>query len=356
MGNHSDGSPNHSGTVARAGQNEVEKFQDPGIPPHRLRLADTDPKAAKRAERQVALLFGTSVVGTLIFLVAYFAIDLGDDTAIATVRLQNALLGLGTAFAMLGIGTGIVHWAKALMPDHEVSEERHAIRTEDDRQAAVRIVDDIVEETGIKRRPLIRNTLLGAVALAPLPALAVFGDLGPRPDKALAHTMWAPQEGKLKRLTRDPDGTPIKAADVTIGSAFHVIPEGLNELHEGKLNEKAKAVVLLMRLNPESLNPSPGREDWGYNGIVAYSKICTHVGCPVALYEQQTHHLLCPCHQSTFDLTQECKVIFGPASRPLPQLPIAVDSEGYLVATSDFKEPVGPSYWERDEHERSINA
>jgi ubiquinol-cytochrome c reductase iron-sulfur subunit len=295
-------------------------------------------------------------VGTLIFLVAYFAIDLGEGADIATIRLQNALLGVGTAFAMLGIGTGIVHWAKALMPDHEVSEERHAIRTEDDRQAAVRIVDDIVDETGIKRRPLIRNTLLGAVALAPLPALAIFGDLGPRPDKALSHTMWAPVEGRLKRLTRDPDGTPIKASDVTLGSAFHVIPEGLNELHEGKLNEKAKAVVLLMRLDPASLNPSPGREDWGYNGIVAYSKICTHVGCPVALYEQQTHHLLCPCHQSTFDLTNECKVIFGPASRPLPQLPIAVDDEGYLVATSDFKEPVGPSYWERDEHERIINS
>jgi ubiquinol-cytochrome c reductase iron-sulfur subunit len=322
-----------------------------------LRLADTDPKAAKRAERQVALLFGISVVGTLIFLVAYFAIDLGgEDSTIGAIRLQNMLLGLGTAFAMLGIGTGIVHWAKALMPDHEVSEERHAIRYEEDRQAAVRIVDDIVEETGIKRRPLIRNTLLGAVALAPLPAVAIFGDLGPRPDDKLAHTMWAPQDGKLKRLARDPDGTPIKASDVTIGSAFHVIPEGLNELHEGKLNEKAKAVVLLMRLDPASLNPSEGREEWGYNGIVAYSKICTHVGCPVALYEQQTHHLLCPCHQSTFDLTQECKVIFGPASRPLPQLPIAVDDEGYLVATSDFHEPVGPSYWERDVHERSINS
>ncbi|MCB5275656.1 Ubiquinol-cytochrome c reductase iron-sulfur subunit [Arthrobacter sp. SO5] len=356
MGNHSDGSPNHSGTVATAGQSEVAKFQDPGIPPHRLRLADTDPRAAKRAERQVALLFGSSVVGTVIFLVAYFAIDLGADSTIGTVRLQNALLGLGTAFAMLGIGTGIVHWAKALMPDHEVSEERHAIRTEEDRQAAVRIVDDIVEETGIKRRPLIRNTLLGAVALAPLPALAIFGDLGPRPDDKLAHTMWAPQDGKLKRLARDPDGTPIKAADVTIGSAFHVIPEGLNEMHEGKLDEKAKSVVLLMRLNPEELNPSPERADWAYNGIVAYSKICTHVGCPVALYEQQTHHLLCPCHQSTFDLTQQCKVIFGPASRPLPQLPIAVDSEGYLVATSDFHEPVGPSYWEREEHVRNNNA
>jgi ubiquinol-cytochrome c reductase iron-sulfur subunit len=256
MGNHSDGSPNHSGTVATAGQNEVEKFQDPGIPPHRLRLADTDPKAAKRAERQVALLFGISVVGTLIFLVAYFAIDLGaGESSIDAIRLQNMLLGLGTAFAMLGIGTGIVHWAKALMPDHEVSEERHAIRYEEDRQAAVRIVDDIVEETGIKRRPLIRNTLLGAVALAPLPAVAIFGDLGPRPDNKLAHTLWAPQEGKLKRLARDPDGTPIKASDVTIGSAFHVIPEGLNDLHEGKLNEKAKAVVLLMRLDPASLNP-----------------------------------------------------------------------------------------------------
>jgi ubiquinol-cytochrome c reductase iron-sulfur subunit len=347
MGNHSDGSPNHSGTVATAGQNEVEKFQDPGIPPHRLRLADTDPKAAKRAERQVAALFAISVVGTIIFLVAYFAIDLGDDSSVATIRLQNALLGIGTAFAMLGIGTGIVHWAKALMPDHEVSEERHAIRTEDDRQAAVRIVDDIVEETGIKRRPLIRNTLLGAVALAPLPALAIFGDLGPRPDDKLAHTMWAPQDGKLKRLTRDPDGTPIKASDVTIGSAFHVIPEGLNELHEGKLNEKAKAVVLLMRLNPQDLHISAGRENWSYNGIVAYSKICTHVGCPVGLYEQQTHHLLCPCHQSTFDVTEDCKVIFGPAKRPLPQLKITVDNEGYLIADAAFHEAVGPSFWER---------
>ena len=349
MGNHSDGAPQHGGAVATAGQTELA-IADPGLPPHRPRLADLDPRAAKRAERQVTALFIISVIGTVVFLVAYFAIDLGHDSDIATIRWQNLLLGLGTAFAMLGIGTGIVHWAKVLMPDHEVSEARHAIRTDEDRDAAVKIVDDIVEETGIKRRPLIRNTLIGAVALAPLPALAVFGDLGPRPDQKLRHTMWAPDEatGQKVRLTRDPDGTPIKASEVTIGSAFHVIPEGLNELHEGKLNEKAKAVVLLMRLNPADLNITPGRENWSYNGIVAYSKICTHVGCPVALYEQQTHHLLCPCHQSTFDLTNECAVIFGPASRPLPQLPIEVDAEGYLVASSDFHEPVGPSYWERE--------
>lgn len=341
MGNHSDGTPTGSDAVAKAGHKEVDQFQDPGLPPHRLRLADTDPKAAKRAERQVAWLFIISIVGTLLFFVGYFGIRL-DDT-FGQLRLQNTLLGLGIAFAMLGIGTGIVHWARALMPDHEVIEERHELRPEEDRLAAVEMLENIVEETGIKRRPLIRNTLIGAVALAPLPAIAIFRDLGPLPGDSLRHTLW--KEGE--RLARDPDGTPIKASDVTIGSAFHVIPESLNSLEHGKLNEKAKAVVLLMRLNPEDLNPSAGREDWGYNGIVAYSKICTHVGCPVALYEQQTHHLLCPCHQSTFDLTQECKVIFGPAVRPLPQLPISVDADGYLVAQSDFHEPVGPSFWER---------
>ncbi|MCW2133975.1 ubiquinol-cytochrome c reductase iron-sulfur subunit [Arthrobacter sp. VKM Ac-2550] len=341
MGDHSHGSPKSSGTVATAGQSEVEKFQDPGLPPHRPRLADKDPRAEKRAEKQVAILFVISIIGTLLFFVGYFAIRL--DETIATLRLQNFLLGMGTAFAMLGIGVGIVHWAKTLMPDHEIAEERHAVRTEEDRVIAETMVTEIIEETGIKRRPLIRNTLLGAMILAPLPAIGILRDLSEdlNPD-VLRHTMW----DAGVRLTRDPSGTPIKASDVTIGSAFHVIPEGLNEV-EHKLEEKAKAVVLLMRLNPEDLHVSPGREDWNYNGIVAYSKICTHVGCPVALYEQQTHHLLCPCHQSTFDLTQECKVIFGPATHALPQLPISVDDEGYLVATSDFHEPVGPSFWER---------
>jgi len=92
---------------------------------------------------------------------------------------------------------------------------------------------------------------------------------------------------------------------------------------------------------------SAKEQSWGYQGIVAYSKICTHVGCPVALYEQQTHHMLCPCHQSTFDLSEDGKVIFGPAARSLPQLPITVDADGYLVAQRDFDAPVGPSFWER---------
>jgi ubiquinol-cytochrome c reductase iron-sulfur subunit len=119
-------------------------------------------------------------------------------------------------------------------------------------------------------------------------------------------------------------------------------PEGV-ELN----TEKAKAAVILVRMQPDDIKPSKGREDWGVNGILCYSKICTHVGCPISLWEQQTHNLLCPCHQSTFDLADNGKVVFGPAARPLPQLPLSVDGDGYLVATSDFTEPVGPSFWER---------
>jgi ubiquinol-cytochrome c reductase iron-sulfur subunit len=129
----------------------------------------------------------------------------------------------------------------------------------------------------------------------------------------------------------------------------HIIPEATDEFRNSHdwITEKAKAVVLLVRLDPKDLKETEERKSWSYDGIVAYSKICTHVGCPVALYEQQTHHLLCPCHQSTFDVADGAKVVFGPAKRALPQLPITVDDEGYLIAQDDFNEPIGPSYWER---------
>ena len=156
------------------------------------------------------------------------------------------------------------------------------------------------------------------------------------------------------RLMRDPENTPIKAEEVTIGSVFHVMPQGLLPdpvTGDGGtphlLEEAAKAAVILIRLDEDKIE-SQKQRDWGYHGIVAYSKICTHVGCPVGLYEQQTHHLLCPCHQSTFDLADSAKVIFGPAHRPLPQLPLAVDEDGYLIAQADFNQPVGASYWERE--------
>ncbi len=324
-----------------------DTFEDPGVPTHhRPRLADNDPKAAKRAERQVAALFGISALGTVLAIWAYFTQDI-DAADVATIRQANLLIGLGICLAMMGIGLGAIHWAKTLMRDHEMVEERHAMRSSDEtRAAAIQDLKDGAADSGIGvgRRGLLKGSLITALAIAPLSLLVPqIGSMGaPWNVDQFRHTMW--RAGM--RLTRDPDGSPIKAADVTIGSVFHVIPDGLYE-ESHPLEEKAKAVVLLIRLDPRDLNIRPGRETWSFDGIVAYSKICTHVGCPVALYEQQTHHLLCPCHQSTFDVANGCKVVFGPAKRPLPQLPIAVDDEGYIIAQRDFEEPIGPSYWDR---------
>jgi len=324
---------------------EADSIQNPGFPEHRLRVTDQDPKKEKVAERRVSGFFFLSIIGSILAVVAYFVFPI-EPGNLASVRLNTASLGIAIALGLLGIGIGAVHWAKALMSDAEIVELRHGTRgTPEVRQKAVDVFTLGNKESGFGRRTLIRNSLFGALALTPIPAVVLFRDLAPdeEPNQLLRHTLWE----KGTRLARDPNGTPIKASDVTFGSAFHVIPEGLNDEHD-RLEQKAKASVLLMRLHPEDLNELPERAGWSYDGIVAYSKICTHVGCPVALYEQQTHHLLCPCHQSQFDVANHAKVIFGPASRPLPQLPIAIDEEGYLVAQSDFLEPVGPSFWERE--------
>jgi len=320
--------------------------QNPGLPPEHLRVTDLDPKEEKKAERRIALFFVLSIAGSIFAAVAYviFPIIPGD---MQSVRNNNMFVGLGLATALLGVGIGAVHWAKSLMHGHELVEERHPTRgTEEERQTASEIFTQANHESGFTRRSLVRNTLVGALLATPIPAVVLFRDLAPAKDpiKLMKETMWEPG----LRLARDPSGLPIKASEVTIGSVFHVIPEGLAELEYHKIEEKAKAAVLLMRLPIDELNERPERKDWSYQGIVAYSKICTHVGCPVALYEQQTHHLLCPCHQSQFDVANHCEVIFGPAARPLPQLPITIDDEGYLVAKSDFTEPVGPSFWERE--------
>jgi ubiquinol-cytochrome c reductase iron-sulfur subunit len=334
------------GTLATRDEAAVpERFEDPGLPEHRHRMADTDPRAAKRAERQVAAMFGLSALGTIITIVAYYAVQLDDELSfveyMGRTRTSNFLLGFGLFLALFFLGAGAVHWAKTLMPDDERIEYRHLQRgTEEERADAVRILKEGSAESGLGRRPLLRNSLLGAMALLPLPAVVLLRDTGPLPGDALSQTVW--EEGT--RLTLDPTGEPIRAADLTIGSVAHIMPEGIEDT-EHPLDERAKAAVLVVRLNPDDL--AEESREGAFDGIVAYSKICTHMGCPVALYEQQTHHLLCPCHQSTFDLTANCKVIFGPARRPLPQLPITVDAEGYLVAKDGFSEAVGPSFWER---------
>jgi ubiquinol-cytochrome c reductase iron-sulfur subunit len=331
---------------------EAEPIANPGLPEHLPRPTDIDPVAEKRAERQVATLFGLSALFAVLFCVSYFALDIGDDTdEFLGMGASNVALGGCLGLCLLAIGAGLIQWSRKLMNDHEIVEYRHpASSSEEDRADAVAQFQQGLEDSGIARRPLVRNSLLGALAFLGLPAIVALRDLGPLPGDKLAHTVWK----KGMRVVQDVDGATIRPQDMEIGQLVNAEPAAFFEtdeegepLFEGAELQaaKAKAAVILVRMHPDDIKGE--RENWGVEGILCFSKICTHVGCPISLWEQQTHHLLCPCHQSTFDLADDGKVVFGPAARSLPQLPIEVDSEGYLVARSDFTEPVGPSYWER---------
>ena len=331
-----------------------DPIADPGLHEHQPRPTDVDERAEKRAERQVAGLFGLSALFTILFVVSYFAFGVGDDTTvIAGYGASTVALGTCLGMALLLIGVAAIQWARKLMSDVEIVEMRHpAASSEEDRETALTSFRAGVDDSGIARRPLIRNAMLGSLGLLGLPLIVLLRDLGPLPGDKLAHTVWR----KGMRVVNDIAGTPIRPEQVEIGQLINAEPSVFYEKNgEGEpkfegvtlQQAKAKAAIIVVRMKPSDITPSKGRENWGVEGILCYSKICTHVGCPISLWEQQTHHLLCPCHQSTFDLADNGKVIFGPAGRALPQLPLAVDGEGYLVAQRDFDEPVGPSYWER---------
>ena len=330
-----------------------DPFADPGLEAHRPRITDIDDKAARRAERQVALLFTLSAVATIGFMVAYTQIPrtaVADFFPIGAVSASNLALGLLLGVAMFSLGAGAIYWARTLMTDVEFPQERHLLESDPaDKADAIAEFKQGVDDSGIKRRPLIKRTLIGALAVLPLPALWILRDLGPLPGDSLRHTAWTEGELIINDNTVSIDGTKgsgIRPEQITVGSLFMGRPLAALSAGEDFNNLMAKAAILLVRLDPADISSAQER-DWGYEGIVAFSKICTHVGCAVDLYEQQTHHMLCPCHQSTFDLSDGGKVIFGPAARSLPQLPITVNADGYLVAKSDFTVPVGPSFWER---------
>ena len=327
--------------------NEIEAIQDPGLPAHVHRKADTDPAAANRAERQVAILFGISALGTVLLIVSYIFIPDDLFIFIPVMGSQNAHqlgLGLGMAISLFFIGMGAIHWAKTLMPDTEVVAQRHELRSPDsDRKDFVDAVKSGAGAAGLGRRSLIKRSLGAALGLSALSPLLLLRDLGPLPGKELEKTSW--KSGTY--LVTDPGNRRIKDSDLEVGAVAQVLPEIADPEHR-KLSDIAKDAVLLIRLRPQEFNLEADKLAMTHDGIIAFSKICSHMGCAVALYEQQTKHLLCPCHQSTFDVTRGAKVIFGPSARPLPQLDITIDDEGYLVARQPFSEPVGPSFWERN--------
>ncbi len=319
------------------------------LPPHQHRATDTDPRAARRAERQVALMFGLSAVMVIAFVVAYVMIptsDLINLGPLGVFQTSNLVLGLTFGLGTLLIGLGAIQWAKKLMSDEEIVDERHVLGSpEGGPGGRARDVRDRPRGVRVRRAPDGPTHADRRAAALPGAAHRVPQGHGPGagrlPDDRRSGA-------RASRIVVDVTGAPIRPEDLAIGTLVSASPEDLDEVQEleGTQNARAKASIILVRMTPEEIRTQQG-EGWDFEGILAFSKICTHVGCPIALYQQRTHHLLCPCHQSTFDLADSGNVVFGPAARRMPQLPITVDEEGYLIAQSDFAEPVGPSFWER---------
>jgi len=286
--------------------------------------------AARRpelVERVITILFVVGIILCVGFGVAYV-----QNWAPWTL---GATMGGGLSF----LGIGLIAWGKYLMPRGPFVEERHSLASSEEERTAFAAA--VVERGGavVKRRKVLGGLLgTGLGVFGVVAAFPLVRSLGPMPKGTLFHTDWA----KGTYLV-DITGRRVNVSDLAIGSIVTVFPEGMQDTDNGQAVDQ----TVLIRLSNSDFTTMKGRETWGPQGYVAYSKLCTHLGCPVGLYEQELELLVCPCHQSMFNVLNGAMPTFGPAPRPLPQLPLMVDAMGYLQSQSDFKEPVGPGFWER---------
>ena len=315
-----------------------------------------------RIVRTVSGMFLLSGLFATAFVVAYiwwpWKYEAGSNLSKGYTPVLGATLGLSLAL----LGFGIITWGKKLLPEEIGVQDRHdGASPDDEKKLTGETMLNMVDELGIKRRPLLaRAALLGMLPLGAVAVAPLIGGLIKNPHKPdiLFHTGWDPalNSGKPIAVTRD-DGTKIRPEEVSVGGQMTVFPGIYDPVtHEfvGASNDHADSPTLLIHLRNDDADvlranlthvPINERNTWG--NFVAYSKICTHAGCPASLYEQQTNRLLCPCHQSQFNILDNARPIFGPATRRLPMLPLTVGQDGFFYAKSDYQVPVGPGFWER---------
>jgi ubiquinol-cytochrome c reductase iron-sulfur subunit len=325
--------------------------------------------AERRVVRTVAAFFLLTGLAATAFVVIYIWWPWEYESGSNLSKLYTPLLGLTLALSLAGIGFGVLVWGKRLLPREVSIQDRHdGPSSSADRKLTGHTIAYMADELGLQRRPILKLALLGLLPVGALATILPVGMLLKSPSKVnpvtgkapLKYTGWDPalNDGRPVRLTQL-DGAPIRPEDVSVGGQITVFPG----IPGGHTNEYADSPTLLIQLRSDDA-AAARRDAYQINkgsmweNFIAYSKICTHAGCPASLYEQQTNRLLCPCHQSQFLIIDNARPIFGPASRALPQLPITVDDEGFFVAGtrgadgvlrgSDYKLPVGPAFWERE--------
>lgn len=286
-----------------------------------------DPRAQRWAEIRIVACWVVTMACSVGFAATYVT---GGET-----QIEGGLLAL----ALGGLATGLVIWARNLLPGHNIIDVRHTPETRVREEDASAVVSSFSRGSeAMLRRPFLLRVLGLVGGVFGLAVLFPLASLGERPARNLYHTDWY-RGARLVTL----DGRPVHIGDMEYDSIQTVFPEGFVG--------SATSVTVLINIGNLPFHPRPGREGWVQQGYVAFSKICTHAGCPVGLYNVLSHQLICPCHQSTFDVLQACKPIFGPAPRSLAQLGLYVDSDGYLRARSDYTSvgggPVGPGFWGR---------
>jgi ubiquinol-cytochrome c reductase iron-sulfur subunit len=304
----------------------VDQDQQRGAEP----AADDDARLSSDQQRAARITAACFVVATLAGVALFFVYFAGGNTQVEGVLF---------ALALGAFGIGIVIWGTSLLAAHEAVEDRHEFTTGEESRLA--LVEAFEEEAGPVlrqggRRSFLVRLLVAAAGALGLALLLPGLSLGPAPGRSLSETSW-----RRGRRVVGEDGQPIAFGALPTDGFVTVFPEG-----EGV--NRADSQALLIRVPPDLLELPADRLAAVPGGThVAYSKICSHAGCPVGLYRAETRSLICPCHQSQFDVLRGCKPYFGPAARPLPQLPLGVDAEGYLIALGDFYEPVGPAFWHR---------
>jgi ubiquinol-cytochrome c reductase iron-sulfur subunit len=330
-------------------------------------------RAEKRAERSVALWFLISGLAGLAFVVSLIwwpwrYQNANNENAHFLYSLYTPLLGVTLGITVLGFGIGILLYTKKFVPSEVAVQQRGDGGSQEvDKATILAQLADSGNRSTIARRSLIKRSAglgvgalgLGLVAL-PLASFIKSPWTNPESPDSLWHTGWQPRyPGEVVYMRRntgkgDDPVVLLRPEDLDAGGMETVFPYRKSEAgdHEAlsAALHRSDNPVMLIRLRPSDaarVVKRKGQEDFNFGDYYAYTKICSHVGCPTSLYEQRTNRILCPCHQSQFDALQYGKPIFGPATRALAQLPITVDEEGYLIARGDFIEAVGPAFWER---------